>query len=721
MNLYRICISLIVLFSCSTPYFNAFYHAEKSFEKGVAEWKKKQFETREEEELVEQTFTNTDLKNAIEKCQYILERFGVHEEQNSYAPDAYLMISRASFYLEDYETAITSAELLEKNNPNSQLLSEALLIKGNAFLKLGKYDLAKDAFKSIPLKLQNLSIVAQSKLSTAKILVQDQDVEEAIQVLEATLEYEKQNEFDISYEEEIRFELVDLLTRLLENNSSYVKLLNYTKDVFEYENIKYKLILAEKRINALIELNQTELFRDYIDELSEDDEFMLQPDFIDYLNLKYKFHTGTDISSLESDLTNYALLHQTSTHHYKVNLLKTRYLLDHNYTDSALVIYKSAIGKIRNTKDKKYHTAEYNKISRNLDLVKKADEYSNALVIMDHRLDSLKGIVTDTVYNELLVKRNELNEKRALNDYAFGVFYFDYKRPKLAKPYFQSYVDIGSTPETIASALIHIAYIEEEKNPVLADSLFRYVYHNYDSFKQNEGLIAKLNISDIERLNKNTRIYRNFLQNVEDKNLSLSSLNDQIKYTKSLLDSSAIEHEYIDFYRIHYLISDESKKRMAIPYIKQFKEAYPSSAYLDEIKHFIVDQDVFDKVEERERIKKERANQPKLLSEIKEEYITSIDSVLTIEIDVTPSGHVSSVDVGQGITGELKQFILDIVTSWKFEPSEEHNTNRLFYTELVLRREKRKEVEQVKSFKKTKSLKSKREVDDQPKKENIDF
>jgi TolA-binding protein len=140
---------VLILTSCSTPYYNLFYNAENKFEKGEERYRSMRLQAQETRQ-----YKIPDLEIAKLKCQALLEDFGATEEETIYADDAFYLSIKATYYLGDF---YTSLELIEKAFiavPNSEFLNDIKLFKALNYFELGDLLQAEE----------NLSIVAASNL-----------------------------------------------------------------------------------------------------------------------------------------------------------------------------------------------------------------------------------------------------------------------------------------------------------------------------------------------------------------------------------------------------------------------------------------------------------------------------------------------------------------------------------------------------------------------------
>ena len=131
-------ILLTLLLQLSCAYYNTFYNAKKYYKKGREE-SDKNFST---------LISNSELKNynlTVEKCELVLVKF----PNSRYVDDALLLMSKAQFYLGDYQKSKINLEELVRRFPESNLKDEALLWTGRSVWKLGQFTSAESSITSV--------------------------------------------------------------------------------------------------------------------------------------------------------------------------------------------------------------------------------------------------------------------------------------------------------------------------------------------------------------------------------------------------------------------------------------------------------------------------------------------------------------------------------------------------------------------------------------------
>ena len=122
----------------SCAYYNTFYNAKKHYKMGREESNKN----------ISTLISNSEIKNynlTVEKCESVLVKF----PNSRYVDDALLLMSKAQYYLGDYQKSKINLEELVRRFPESNLKDEALLWTGRSVWKLGQFTSAVSGITSV--------------------------------------------------------------------------------------------------------------------------------------------------------------------------------------------------------------------------------------------------------------------------------------------------------------------------------------------------------------------------------------------------------------------------------------------------------------------------------------------------------------------------------------------------------------------------------------------
>lgn len=158
----------------SCAYFNTFYNAETAYQNGYEAMRK---EERDRQNVTSQT--NQYFRDAVNKGRKILEQYS----DSKYVDDAYLIMGKSYFYLEQYKAARDQLlEMLDKF-PQSPLANEGRLFLGKAYLATEDYVLARHTLEQLVESNAAEGIRAQAHLALADLNQAERKPQEMLEAI----------------------------------------------------------------------------------------------------------------------------------------------------------------------------------------------------------------------------------------------------------------------------------------------------------------------------------------------------------------------------------------------------------------------------------------------------------------------------------------------------------------------------------------------------------
>ena len=167
----------------SCAYYNTLYNAKKYYKKGRAESDKN----------VSTLISNAEIKNynlTVEKCESVLVKF----PNSRYVDDALLLMSKAQYYLGDYQKSKINLEELVRRFPESNLKDEALLWTGRSVWKLGQFTTAESEITSVLDRTDDRKLLSTGNEMLADIYRDRNDDENEIKYLRDVIVFSDDNQ-----------------------------------------------------------------------------------------------------------------------------------------------------------------------------------------------------------------------------------------------------------------------------------------------------------------------------------------------------------------------------------------------------------------------------------------------------------------------------------------------------------------------------------------------
>lgn len=166
-------------------YFNTVYNAKTAYDSGVESYHQ---EERQGRDISNQT--KDQFRRAVEKGKKILTEYS----DSKYVDDAYLLIGKSYFYLDQAGLARNYLSDLISNYPNSPYREEARLYLGKAYLPLEENPLARHEFEYLINNSKNHSLRAQAYMALADLEKSDGTSSAMLDNVQSAIEIADDNE-----------------------------------------------------------------------------------------------------------------------------------------------------------------------------------------------------------------------------------------------------------------------------------------------------------------------------------------------------------------------------------------------------------------------------------------------------------------------------------------------------------------------------------------------
>ncbi len=176
---------LATLSLSSCVYFNTVYNARTSYDEGLEAY---QNESREGKRISSQT--RQKFQQSIDKGKKILTDYS----DSKYVDDAYLLIGKSYYYLEQYGLARKYLSDLISNYPNSEYTTESRLYLGKSEQAMNDLALARHEFEYIISNSKNRSLKAQAYLALSDLNKAEGKTKEMLADVESAIDNAEDNE-----------------------------------------------------------------------------------------------------------------------------------------------------------------------------------------------------------------------------------------------------------------------------------------------------------------------------------------------------------------------------------------------------------------------------------------------------------------------------------------------------------------------------------------------
>ncbi|HKJ69925.1 MAG TPA: tetratricopeptide repeat protein [bacterium] len=184
IKIHTILLSLGVLFA-SCAYFNTVYNAKTAYNNGYQAYR-----MREREGVSNVGQSNQYFRDAVTKGKKILAEYG----DSKYTDDAYLLIGKSYYFLEEYLSARNHLNRLLTEHPNSEYVQEARLYLGKADFESEEYILATQEIEQLLAECDDPEIKAQAYLTRADLYRVESKPDEMLEAINSAIEISSDNE-----------------------------------------------------------------------------------------------------------------------------------------------------------------------------------------------------------------------------------------------------------------------------------------------------------------------------------------------------------------------------------------------------------------------------------------------------------------------------------------------------------------------------------------------
>ena len=655
-------IFFTILLSCSSPYFNTFYNAEKFYESGEKKFTNDKTIWEESE-----NYTNPELTKAIEKCAKLLTDYGDNEEENSYADDAYIMMIKSSYFLKNFHEVIKLNDLMLVKTPSSPFISEAQIYAGNAYLKLGETELARTSYQNIDNVAKNFNLIARSQIGIASIYNDEKEYEKAVKVLLSALKYEeKSEELTLVLDEDIRYEILSLLISTLNEKSDFKTVVMETNDWQKLKDSKSKETIVIDVLKAHLQHKDKDLFIGFVERVKNDGDFSINLQFLDLLEL-YGYYIS---DKLEEYDFKYNELYKELGFKYKkeLNAVHIKRLQGNpDYRDSLLKIYNIQLSQVKNNKVRSELIQDIEKLSFFIRVEKTVNDAEEKIIEIESKMDTVESSSEDfkKLQNEFRVQK----ELVYATDFELAENFFNEKKYDRAYKYFNKFIEVSKDSSKLAVSNLYLANIFELNSETeKAKERYQYVLENFPEYQNEKELYNKLGL-EIKK-NNNEKLFEDFLNKYDYENIEWGKFDNEYSYVINQIDTSSEYYEKLKFVSIMLSIKHNPNNQNTITKIETFRKNHPNSIFLQEINKYPT------KAISEEDLKNENKSDDeeggiRLLTPLKDSYLAEEDAIIPVELKINANGIVKSFDIkGKRFDG-FKFSVAIVVNDLKFNKADE--------------------------------------------------
>lgn len=479
----------VALGACSSPYFNTFYNAEKSFQIAERELQK----TRSLS-----TLSVRELNKAIAKSKKVLNRFGA-DSTNTYADDALLMIAKASSYLRDYYTSIDAANQLITTFPQSTFASEARAVLWHAYVATNQFDEAGDLMTAIDEATVSPENRVQLDLARAEIHRKRRERNAQIDDLLAAYQHAQQIEDDET-RDRLSDDIIDaILTAQAEDGIRSLT----TRQTLYFE--MKEPVLKQKWYPAFMVLALSDSIPALITGMQNDDVF-----------------TGNE--EIQAQLERALTLVQRDTFGFYTRYIedpkKVKKPLDiyqfavfqdvhRDNLDSALVYYTRSNNQMKDLRVKQSITDRMTQLRQLQQLVRLEQQIRGA---------GMKSV--ESLSNDDRIKLADIY-------YQYANFYLIQTDSITANDYLNQSEQLYSADDPrVVPILLLKAFIQEHHSRALADSLYRNILRRFPDHEKAGPIRDRLGIS---KRRVESDVYQEYLTKIEPDSVSIAEIQTYMK------------------------------------------------------------------------------------------------------------------------------------------------------------------------------------------------
>ena len=456
--------TLMVVLGQGCAYYNTMFNAEKRFAEASTK-----LETSVDRQVT------TDIKNdyqaVIDKCWKLIN---IHGDDSNYADDAFLLIGKSYFQMEDYVKAERFLNQFTLKYPDSDLLLEGYLWLGRSQIKLELEDEARENLKKIISDDRDDEFIAIAWFSLGELEQKNESYETAINNYEECVNYTG----DDILAARALFSTAEILLALEEYDPAidyYEDVIGYDiSDEFAYEvqmqKVKTMLIMDDPEAAISVLYNMQRDSRYVKNESSSDarlgDCYAKEEEYEDAAE-QYQYVLDTYPRTEGSSNAAYGLAELMETEFADLDSAKKLYdRVKQEYRNSDFVKFAGARGAL---------IGQYLKIKSNIatdleELIRVQNQDTTAVELDDEDESKKKTPkkVTSKLRSESDIQQSLIKNKFALAEY----FLLSMQNYDSARVAYYNFAETTQDSALTPKAMYSLAYI--------------YKYHYADSIKANE-------------------------------------------------------------------------------------------------------------------------------------------------------------------------------------------------------------------------------------------
>jgi tetratricopeptide (TPR) repeat protein len=236
---------LTLTFLTGCAYYNIFFNAEESFKKARESHKKNEGQKLSQE-------AKKNYNTAIEKSWKLLDWYG---DSSDYADDALVMIGKCYYFTEDFIKAERVLQQFQLNYSASILIPQSKLWLARVYINLEKFDSAIEEISSLLEDETSKELSAQANKILGDLYIRKENYQSAIPYLQTTV--------NLSDTEEMKGEAWYQLGLI------YYKLENYSKSLDAFQKLTELDIPVIREFEARIKMVDIYLLTDQIQKAEE--------------------------------------------------------------------------------------------------------------------------------------------------------------------------------------------------------------------------------------------------------------------------------------------------------------------------------------------------------------------------------------------------------------------------------------------------------------------
>jgi TolA-binding protein len=262
LNIYLITLLMVLGQGCA--YYNTMFNAEKRFTEANTK-----LETSADRQVT------TDIKNdyqaVIDKCWKLIN---IHGDDSNYADDAFLLIGKSYFQMEDYVKAERFLNQFTLKYPDSDLLLEGYLWLGRSQIKLELEDEAKENLNKIIADDRDDEFIAIAWFSLGELEQKNESYENAINNYQQCINY--------TGDEILTARALFIIGEILFESKEFDPAIDYYEDVLGYDiSDEFAFEVQMQKVKAMLTMNDPEAAISVLYNMQRDSRYLKKESLID--------------------------------------------------------------------------------------------------------------------------------------------------------------------------------------------------------------------------------------------------------------------------------------------------------------------------------------------------------------------------------------------------------------------------------------------------------